>query len=167
MCVRVCLCVCVYFSMEATVPSGPPPEDPIDCDVCRCSWLLPCATLACSFSVCILSSNNGAWRTFSLGQAFGCSIHLWGSTNPPPCCYSAVAPPRSTAPLSLVAQSSVGADGGQLHPLAAVHSYRLFLLEGWLLAAQNDKNSLFAPVGAVCATLDNIPEMGRLLWVWH
>lgn len=120
--------------MGATAPWGPGLEGPIDCsDFCIWrSWLSQCATLASGFSVCILSSNNGVWRTFLLRQAFGCSIHLWGSTNPLPCCYSAAAPLRSTAPLSqasTAAQPNVGADGGQLHPLAAVPTYRLFCSE--------------------------------------
>lgn len=40
-----------------------------------------------------------------------------------------------------------------------------FLLEGWLSAAQNDNKSFFAPLGTVCATLDNILETVQLLGV--
>lgn len=125
--------------------------------------------LNCSFSVCILSSNNGAWRTLSLQRAFGCSIHLWRSINPILCCYSVVAPLRSTVQPSQASSSTeqnVGADGGQLHLLA---TFRLRGFFAWRLAFSCSKWQqilFFAPLGAVCATLDNILETVQLLGVW-
>lgn len=55
-----------------------------------------------------------------------------GAPIPLPCCYSAAARLRSTHLLSLAssaAHPNVGADGGQLHPLAAAKICRRFCLK--------------------------------------